>query len=70
MVIEWRSAKGDQNRLGQLAADLVQDKVDVIVVESTPAAQTAKRAMSTIPNVPTAVANPVAAGLVQGLAQR
>ena len=35
VVIEWRSANGDYARIPELAADLVQRKVDVIVVEST-----------------------------------
>ena len=68
VVIEWRSARGDENRLPQLAADLVQRKVDVIVVVSMPAAQVAKRATSTIPIVLAVVADPVAADLVTSLA--
>jgi putative ABC transport system substrate-binding protein len=32
VVIEWRSAKGDYHRLPELIADLVQRKVDVMVV--------------------------------------
>jgi putative ABC transport system substrate-binding protein len=31
VVVEWRSANGDYARLPQLAADLVERKVDVIV---------------------------------------
>src|SRR5262249_47096486 len=38
VVIEWRAAHGDRSRLPALAADLVQHKVDVIVVDSTPGA--------------------------------
>jgi len=64
VVIEWRSAKGEYDRLPQLAADLVQSKVDVIVVQGMPAAQVAKRATSTIPIVLAIVADPVASGLV------
>jgi putative ABC transport system substrate-binding protein len=37
VVIEWRAAHGDRSRLPELAADLVQRKVDVIVGDSTPA---------------------------------
>jgi putative ABC transport system substrate-binding protein len=44
VVIEWRSANGNYDRLPQLAADLVQSKVDVIVVNGTPNAEAAKRA--------------------------
>src|SRR5882672_3392050 len=68
VVIEWRSANGDYARIPELAADLVQRKVDVIVVESTVAAQAAKRATSTIPIVMALVADPVASGLVANLA--
>ena len=68
VVIEWRSAKGDYDRVPELAADLVQRKVEVIVVESTPAAQAVKRATSTIPIVMAIVADPVGSGLVTNLA--
>jgi putative ABC transport system substrate-binding protein len=69
VVIEWRSAEGDYDRLPKLAADLVQRKVEVIVVESTAAAQAAKRATSTIPIVMAIVADPVGSGLVTNLAR-
>ena len=68
VVVEWRSAKGDEDRLPQLAADLIQRKVDVIVVQSMPAAQVVKRATSTIPIVLAVVADPVAGDLVTSLA--
>ncbi len=64
VVIEWRSADGDYTRLPQMAADLVQSRVDVIVVRSTPAAEAAKRATSTIPIVLAIVADPIVTGLV------
>ena len=69
VVIEWRSASGDYDRLAQLAADLAQSKVDVIVVVSMPAAQAAKRATSTIPIVLAIVADPVTSGLVASFAR-
>jgi len=47
VVIEWRSANGDFARLPELATDLIQRKVDLIVVETTPGAQAVKRATST-----------------------
>ncbi len=67
-VIEWRFADGDYSKAPALAADLVQRKVDVIVVESTIAAQAVKRATSTIPVVMAIVADPVGSGLVASLA--
>jgi len=68
VVIEWRSANGDYSRVPALAADLVQRKVDVIVVEATLATQALKRATSTIPIVLAVVADPVGSGLVANLA--
>ena len=67
VVIEWRAAYGDRSRLPELAADLVQRKVDVIVVDSTPCAQAAKNATSTIPIVLALVVDPVGSGLVTSL---
>jgi putative ABC transport system substrate-binding protein len=69
VVIEWRSANGDYARIPDLAADLVQRKVDVIVVDSTPGVQAVKRATSTIPIVMTVVGDPVGSGLVASLAR-
>jgi len=68
VVIEWRSANGDYNRIPQLAADLVESKVDVVVADSTLAAQALKRVTSTIPIVMARVADPVGSGLVASLA--
>jgi putative ABC transport system substrate-binding protein len=68
VVIEWRSADGDYARVPELAADLVQRKVDVIVVDSTNAARAAQQATSTIPIVMALVADPVGSGLVTNLA--
>jgi putative ABC transport system substrate-binding protein len=68
LVIEWRYAEGDHVRTSQLAADLVQRKVDLMVVDSTPGAQAAKRATSTIPIVMAVVGDPVGSDLVSNLA--
>jgi len=51
VVIEWRSVDGDYKKVAGLAADLIQRKVDVIVVDTTPATRTVKRATSTLPIV-------------------
>jgi putative ABC transport system substrate-binding protein len=69
VLIEWRSANGDYTRLPQLAADLVERKVDVIVADTTQATQAAQRATSTIPIVMAIVADPVGAGVVPSLSR-
>ena len=68
MVIEWRLANGNYDLVPELAAELVKSKVDVIVTESTVAAQAVKRATSTIPIVMAIIADPVGSGLVTSLA--
>src|SRR5689334_13560919 len=68
VVIEWRSAAGDYDRVPGLVADLVRNNVDVIVEDSTVGTEATKRATSTIPIVMALVLDPVATGLVQSLA--
>jgi putative tryptophan/tyrosine transport system substrate-binding protein len=68
VVIEWRSANGDHDRLPQLAAELVQQKVDIIVTDVTLSARAALRATPTIPIVMAIGADPVGSGLVTNLA--
>jgi ABC-type uncharacterized transport system substrate-binding protein len=68
VVIEWRSAKGDYDRVSELVADLVGAKVDVIVQDSTIGTEVTKRATSTIPIVMALVHDPVGSGLVESLA--
>jgi putative ABC transport system substrate-binding protein len=69
IAIEFRFAEQKSERLPELAADLVRLKVDLIVVTDTPAALAAKSATTTIPIVMVAAGDPVAAGLVAGLAR-
>jgi putative ABC transport system substrate-binding protein len=68
MIFDYRSAEGAPERLPQLAADAVRASPDVLVTGfGTLVAKAAKDATSTIPIVFTAVADPVAAGLVASL---
>src|SRR5262249_26975463 len=68
LVIEWRSALGDYDRVPDRIADFLRTKVDVIVVDSTVAAQMATRSTSTVPIVMALVLDPVRSGLVKSLA--
>jgi ABC-type uncharacterized transport system substrate-binding protein len=69
IAVEWRFADGKSDRLVDLAADLVQSKVDVIVTSTTPVAEAVLRATRTIPIVMAASADPVGTGLVASLAR-
>jgi putative tryptophan/tyrosine transport system substrate-binding protein len=69
ITIEYRFAEQKNERLPELAADLVRLKVDVIVVSSSVPALAAKKATTTIPIVMTSIGDPVAAGLVASLAR-
>ena len=68
LVIEWRSAENNAERLAGLAAELVQLKMDVIVAGSTIPSRVARDATTDIPIVMVAVGDPVVAGLVKSLA--
>jgi putative tryptophan/tyrosine transport system substrate-binding protein len=69
LTIEYRFAEQKNDRLPELAGELVRLKVDVIVVTGTIAALAAKSASTTIPIVTTSAADPVGAGLVVSLAR-
>jgi len=69
ITIEYRFAEQKNERLPELAADLVRLKVDLIVVPGVPPALAAKKATTTIPIVMTIAANPVGQGLVASLAR-
>ena len=64
VLIEYRWAEGNYERLPGLAAELVHRKVDIIITQGTPAAFAAKQATTTIPIVMAIVGDPVDSGIV------
>ena len=69
LTVEYRWADGDIARLPQLAAELVQNNVDLIVAPSTSAVVAAKNATGRIPIVMVFPAEPVELGLVTSLSR-
>jgi putative ABC transport system substrate-binding protein len=69
IAIEYRWAEGQDDRLPDLAAELVGSKVDVIVTTGTPGTFAAKQATKTIPIVMASSGDPVRSGLVTSLAR-
>ena len=67
IAIEYRFSAGKDERLLDLAADLVRRPVDVMVTQGTPATLAAKKATLTIPIVMAAIIDPVGTGIVQSL---
>jgi len=67
--IEYRYSEGRNDRVPDLAADLVRLKVEVIVASVTPDALAAQKATRAIPIVVVAAGDPVALGLVESLAR-
>jgi putative ABC transport system substrate-binding protein len=68
LVIEFRWAEGEDERLPSLAAELVRLKVDVIVTTATQPVLVAKQATASIPIVFANVGDAVATGVVASLA--
>jgi putative ABC transport system substrate-binding protein len=69
LIIEYRSADGRVERFAELAVELVQANVDLIVTRGTPAVVAAMNATKTIPIVMAASGEPLATGVISGLAQ-
>ena len=68
LVIEWRSAEGNYDRLPAMAAELVRMNVDVIVTVGGRPTLAAQQATNTIPIVFGSANDPVGMGLVKSLA--
>jgi putative tryptophan/tyrosine transport system substrate-binding protein len=69
ITIEYRFAEQKNERLPELAADLVRLKVDLIVTSGGTSPSAAKGATTTIPIVMTQATDPVGEGLVASLAR-
>ncbi|MFZ1059253.1 MAG: ABC transporter substrate-binding protein [Candidatus Rokuibacteriota bacterium] len=69
LVFERRSAEGKFERFGDIVAELVHLKADVIVTVGNDIAREAKRVTSTVPIVMASSSSPVEAGLVASLAR-
>jgi len=69
ITTEYRFAEQKNERLPELAADLVRLKVDLIVVVATPSVLAAKSATTTIPIVMATVSDPLGAGVVASMAR-
>jgi putative tryptophan/tyrosine transport system substrate-binding protein len=69
ITYEYRWAEGRYDRLPQLAGELAETKVDLIVAGGTPNALAAQRASRTIPIVVVGATTPVEVGLVKSLAR-
>jgi putative ABC transport system substrate-binding protein len=69
LIFEQRSADGQRGRLAGLVNELAAANVDVIVTFGYPPALAAKNSAKAIPVVVTGAGDPVATGLVDGLAR-
>ena len=69
IVLEFRYAEGNRDRIPNLVAELVQTKVDMFVTGNLTAIRAAKQATQTIPIVMVTNADPVATKLIDSLAR-
>jgi putative ABC transport system substrate-binding protein len=69
IAFEWRSSRGQAQRFGGLASELVRLKVDVIVASDNAAIAAAQQATRQIPIVMQLAMDPVASGFVDSLSR-
>src|SRR5262249_19586650 len=64
IVIEWRFADGKVDRLADFAADLIHQRIDVIVCTHDPVVHVVKRVTTTIPIVMVVSLDPIRQGYI------
>ena len=69
LILERRSAEGRYERFGDIVAELVHLKADVIVTAGAAAVRAAKAVTATVPIVMAAGGDPVGEGIIQSLAR-
>jgi ABC-type uncharacterized transport system substrate-binding protein len=69
LIIEYRHAEGNKERLPELVTDLIQQRVEILVTTVTQDTLVARKATTEIPIVMVAVGDPVATGFVGSLAR-
>src|SRR5262245_5995286 len=69
VVVDWRYANGDYERVPAFVDEFLRSKVDVKVMDSSIGTEAAMRATSTIPIVMALVLDPVGSGFVKSLAR-
>jgi ABC-type uncharacterized transport system substrate-binding protein len=69
ITFETRGVEGSLDRLSDLAAELVRLRVDLILVDTSPALQAVRHATKSIPIVMVGFGDPVAEGFVTALAR-
>ena len=67
VIVDYRWADGNYERLSELAVQLAQSKADVIVAATSPAVQALQKATTAIPIVFAGVGDPVGGGFVASL---
>jgi putative ABC transport system substrate-binding protein len=69
ILVEYRHISGRTDQIPRLVTELVQQKVDVLVLRAQPSIRAAKQATKTIPIVMVTTQDPVAAGFITSLAK-
>ena len=69
ILLEYRSAEGHPERIPSLVNELLKLKLDVLVLPNAVAIRSAKEATKTVPIVMLSTMDPVAAGIIDSLAQ-